>query len=987
MIKINNRIPCAYIDTTELLTFTFNGKTYYGFEGDTVASALLANAVRITARSFKYRRPRGITSSGPEEAGAYVNISRQGRRETGASPATLIRLEQGLEVTAINGWPNVNIDLLASLHIFKKVLSAGFYYKTFMWPNWKFFRPMIRKLAGIGTLPNQEDQTAYLQQHTHCHTLIIGGGISGLQAALSSASLGNSVLLIESEKYWGGQALWSDAPIEGIHPETWIANAKAKLLKMPNVRLLNGTTAFGAYEDNLITACQKITQKGKRGEILWKIRPQSIIYATGCIERPMLFPGNDRPGTMLAHSILTYAKRFGVQLGKNICFYTNHEGTYDVAIALNRLFKKNQVQAQITIIDPTDRCLTQKQADLNGILILKNTKVKSVSYAFGKIKHLVIQRKSPSGQPEQAEKLPCDCLGHSDGWTPTVHLFSQNLGKLTYDDEIQAFKPDLEKSQSNNIFCIGSLNAIFDNDNIISTTKQAIENIKTSAPIAPLFQKTITANAQKPQSYISSESPNSQFVDLMHDVKVSDIQQAAAEGFESVEHFKRYTTTGMAPDQGKTSNIHGIQVLGKATQRAPGAVGTTKYRPPYIPIAMGCFAAGNTGTLYQPPKCLTLAGEHEKLNALMEDYGAWQRPALYGDTTQASERDLIHSEVLNTRSNVSLLDYSPLCKVIVKGPDALSFLNFVFANNLSTIKPGKCRYGLVLNENGAIINDGVVACLTAEHFILFTTSANAEAFSHHLEFINQIECADLDVALLDITRAMSTLSINGPKSHELLTALLGYDLRTDGDFNHMSIKKAKIEGCMAFICRVSFTGEAGYEITVPIASTTALWRKLMSLGQKFGIKPLGLEALMVMRAEKGYIDVGLDTDATTIPSDIGWGPIIAKKKQDFIGKKSLSRPHQQKADREQLVGLKADGNITLPMGAIIVGNGSRTTLLGRVTSAYHSPTLGYGIALGLLRSGFDKEGAVVRIYDKGQYMNATVVKPCFLDAGNEKLKA
>jgi sarcosine oxidase, subunit alpha len=882
----------GHIDRTRPLSFSFNDRTYKGFEGDTLASALLANSVDVVGRSFKYHRPRGLFGAGAEEPNAVVQLE-SGSRLSPNRVATEITLYEGLVARSVNAWPSLDFDLCAVNDRLAALLPAGFYYKTFMWPHWHLFEGAIRKAAGLGTAPTQPDVDKYEHRFAHCDVLVVGAGPAGLRAARDAANSGARVFLIEAAPELGGSALWANADAVA---ELGIADLQA----ISNLTILTRTTGFGFYDHGLVAAVEHCSA----GERLWKIRAGEIVIATGAIERPLVFPDNDVPGVMLASAVQRYAHGFGVAAGKRAVLFGNNNGLADYAAQ----FEAAGIEVA-AILD-------SRRGD--AVLGVKGRKrVRAVRTSRGDI--------------------ACDLLAVSGGWSPVVHLFSQSGGTLRFCEKRQMFVPECAVQA---VRCVGGANGDFDLDT---------------------------------QPW-HSEADGKAFVDLANDVTAADVRLAARENYASVEHLKRYTTLGMGPDQGKTSNVNGLMLMGQATRRAPGAVGTTRFRPPYTPVSFGAIAGARAGELTRPRKFLPAHHWHEAHGAVFEDYG-WQRPEAYPKQGESLDAAALR-EAKAVRSAVGLFDGSPLGKIEVWGRDAARFLDFIYVGTISTLKPGRIRYGLMCDENGVIIDDGVAIRLAEDRFLLHTTSAGAERISAILDEWLQCEFPDWDVCLLDRTMQWGTVTLSGPKAIATAQSL---GLPVDA-LPHMHFRETRLDDMPMRIARVSYTGEATLEISVPARYTSAL----LDMAGKAGAVPYGIAAIEILRTEKGYIHVGTDTDGTTTPDDIGMGSAIAKKASDFVGRRSLLRPEQAAAGRLQFVGLESTELLTI--GAHIMEEQSAPCRSGGfVTSACYSPTIDRPVALARVRNGRARMGETVRLFDLGRISTARIVSPCFYDPEGARL--
>jgi sarcosine oxidase subunit alpha len=944
--------------------FSFNGRRYQGFVGDTLASALLANGVDLVGRSFKYHRPRGIMGAGHEEPNAVVQVGKGGET-TPNLRATEIDLHEGLSAESVNCWPNVSFDVGTINGLFSRFLPAGFYYKTFMWPSWHAFEWAIRRAAGLGEAPRQADPDRYETRYDHCDVLVIGAGPAGLTAARAAAATGCRVLLVEQDSHLGGRLLWDPVAIDGTEAKAWISDCRSFIETQPEARILTRTSAVGYFDHNALMLIESPPSPrgrptpGAPRERLWSVRAKEVILATGALERPLVFAGNDRPGVMLASAVRQYIERYAVRPGERSVIFTNNDDAYATATAFTR--GSGTVAAIVdTRTAPPHHLL--KTARENSIRVFQGAAV--VGTKGGRRLRSVRVRENDGALHD----ISCDLLAVSGGHNPSVHLFCQSGGKLVYDADQVFFKP-LDSPQS--VHSVGAAAGTMGlRVSLLEAHKAGLGAAKISG-----FTKEVSP-IQPPQA--SGEPPTVEacwrvdgsagkaFVDLQNDVTADDIELAARENFRSVEHLKRYTTLGMGTDQGKTSNVNGLAIMASLTGRDVPEVGTTRYRFPFTPISFGALAGSARGELFRPIRRTPLHDWHVAAGAAMEDYGGWQRPACYprpGETFEAA----VHREALAVRKGVGLFDASTLGKIEVKGSDAATFLDRIYANTMSTLRPGSIRYGLMLNEVGAIIDDGVATRLADDHFIVGTTSGGADRIAAWLEEWLQCEWPQLDVLVAPVTTVWAVLSLSGPASRSVLREV-GTDIGlAPQDFPHMSFRAGTVGGIPARVSRVSYTGELTYELNVPWSLAQKLWERLIDAGRSHGIAPVGVETCLLLRLEKGYLHVGGDTDGTTTPLDVGWGHVL-KRTSDFVGRRSLLLPHNQRPDRLQLVGLEPVDGQTLPLGAqlSLKGFGSRDTG-GFVSSSGYSPTLKRGVALGMVRAGQSRIGeGVVAITSQGQ---------------------
>jgi sarcosine oxidase subunit alpha len=963
------------VDRQRRIGFTFNGRRHEGCAGDTLASALVANDVTVVGRSFKYHRPRGLVAAGEDEPNAIVQLG-SGADSEPNHKATRVELYDGLMARSVNCWPSASLDLGAAAELFHRFLPAGFYYKTFMGgPGWFFWEQLIRKAAGLGTAPTAADPDAYLKRHVHCDVLVVGAGPAGLAAARAAAQTGADVLLADDQNEPGGSLLWHRGRIDGMSAQDWVASTEAALRQQ--ITYLSRTTVFGYYDHNHLMAVERVSDHlppsqrlGRPRQRLWSVRARRVVLATGALERPVVFPDNDRPGVMLADAARHYAYRYGAAVGRRAVVMTNNDGAYRCAIDLQRC----GMEIAAILDTRTSAGLGADEARAAGIPLHVASHISNVA-GQRRVRGVRI---GPRGH-----WLDCDTLLMSGGWTPTVHLFSQSGGKVRWNEDVAAFAP-YESAQPEQ--SVGAAAGRFTLAECLADGHAAGLAGRANTAIAP--PRTEPEPPPRVQPFIALPSRRRQWVDLQSDVTDKDVRLAAQENYSSVEHLKRYTTTGMATDQGKTSNLNALSLLGELTGQSPERVGTTRFRPPYAPVAMSAIAAGAAGDLYAPRRTVPADAAHRELGAVFDDFGHWQRPDYYprpGEDREAAAR----REHLAVRRGVGLFEGSPIGKIEVSGRDAASFLHLMYANSVADLAAGRVRYGLMLNENGVIVDDALCARLAPDFFLLHPSSGAAARVMASLEEGRQCEYPELDVHIADVTSAWATFAVAGPRSREILRQLSGdIDLSATG-FPHMAVRLGLIEGVPCRLLRVSFSGELQFEISVPSSYGEALWQRLMKASKASEGTPVGIEAWLRLRLEKGHLHVGSDTDGTTTPDDVGFGNAIARKKEDFVGRRSLSRLAMRRADREQLVGLSATSpSDALPVGAcLFTGNSFKPPMFkeGRVTSSCFSPVLNAPLALAMVRAGRSRFGERISVYAEGAVWQATICRPVFYDPKNERL--
>ena len=990
------------IDTDRPMRFTFNGKVMKGYAGDTLASALLANDQMLVGRSFKYHRPRGIVASGVEEPNALVNLGVEGKFEPNQR-ATTTELFDGLLATSQNHWPSLEFDVGALNAKLSRFMPAGFYYKMFIHPRplWKHvYEPFIRQAAGLGQAPKGRDADTYEHFYAFCDVLVIGAGIAGLMAAKSAAQAGAKVLILEQNAHVGGRAPVDGGSVDGQPVDKVVDQMVSELSAMPNVTLRLRTMGAGVYDHGYVLGYERLTdhapdQPGPRHR-LWRIKAGHVITATGAIERPLSFAGNDIPGVMLASAVRDYVLNYGVSPGDRVAVVTNNDDAYRTAIAVKKAGLDVPVIVDARVL-PSDSALLAEAKAL-GIRVMMGHGVAKVQ---GGKRVTGIAVCAQAGEGAVLEEIACDTVAMSGGWSPVVHLWSHCGGKLAWDNDFAMFRPDVDNAPIGAdgaafVSATGSANGHFGLQEIVgdgfAAGRQAAKATghtpkKASAPDAVSVDEAPLAQVWMMPQGAGKALRAKAWLDYQNDVKVSDVQLAAQEGFESVEHAKRYTTLGMATDQGKLSNINGLAILSDALDQPIPQTGTTTFRPPYTPISMGAIAGEARGDVFQPIRRTPMHDWHDAHGADWEPVGAWRRPYAYVRQGE-SVHDAVMRETKNTRENLGLLDASTLGKLLVKGPDAGRFLDMLYTNMMSTLKPGKCRYGLMCGENGFLIDDGVVARIDEDTWLCHTTTGGADSIHQHMEEWLQTEWWDWKVHVANLTEQYAQVAVVGPNARKALEALGGMDVSKDA-LGFMEWADGTLGGFSVRVYRISFSGELSYEIAVKASEGQAFWDALMVVGDSLGVMPYGTEALHILRAEKGFIMIGDETDGTVIPQDLGLHWALSKKKDDYLGKRAHLRSHMADPERWKLVGLETLDGSTLPDGAYAVADGTNANgqrnVQGRVTSSYHSPNLGKGIAMGLIHRGPDRMGEVVAFPGTdGKTYEARIVSPVFYDAEGEK---
>ena len=980
------RLPRGgHIDRNQPYSIRWNGRALPAFAGDTVASALLANGVRIAGRSMKFHRPRGILTAGIEEPNALVTLGRGADTEVNAR-ATMTPVQDGLEVRAQHAWPSVGFDLGRVLDLTAPLWQAGFYNKTFTWPSWHWYEPFIRRAAGLAAVTPLRDPARYDAVNAHCDLLVVGGGPAGLLAAQIAARAGLRVMLAEQDFECGASLLGTSVTIDDAPPIVWLASLIGELAASRNVTILNNTTAFGLYDHGMAGLLQRLDLHGRRGAVrqrYWRVHAKQLLLATGAIEQPLVFEHNDLPGAMLAGAVRQYANRYGVAAGKRVAFATNNDSAYLAALDL--------VAAGVTvpaIVDsrPTAPPALAEALSARGIEVLAGSMVLA---ARGRRSLSSVTIGSAGGSGSRRE-LACDALGMSAGWVPAIHLYSQARAALRFDDERQCFLP---RDPAPPLACAGALTGCATLADTLADASRAAYQLLAGAGIASealvrpamVEELSVSADIGGPRRTRTGKSSR-QWLDFQHDVTVADVGLALDEGFDHVELLKRYTTAGMSVDQGKTGNLNTLLTFAELTGTDPGAIGPTTYRPPYSPVTLGAIAGRQIREQYAPRRLLPAHEAHVELGAHWWEAGGWMRPASYPRGGESLEQ-AVRREALAVRSAGGVFDASPLGKIEVTGPDAARFLDRFYINNVSTLEPGRVRYGLMLNEAGVVIDDGTIACLSPQRFVLTTTSGGAGRIAAWLEEWRQCEWPDHRVFVTPVTTQWAAISLAGPRARAVL-ARFETDIAIDGgSLPHMSVREGHFAGVDTRLYRVSFSGELGYEIHVPARHGDSLWRALLAAGATDGIVPYGIETLLLLRLEKGFLHVGVDTDGTITPADAGWGAVAARKKADFIGKRSLAREDNRRADRLELVGLTTKNGAALVAGAHLRLPGTTVGSDGWVTSAAYSPTLERPIALALLRGGRARLGQALVVHDLRRKGEATVVSPSFYDPEGKRIHA
>jgi sarcosine oxidase subunit alpha len=965
------------VDRARPLSFRFDGRAFTGCAGDTLASALLANGVHLVGRSFKYHRPRGILAAGAEEPNALVGIDRGPGRYAPNLRATQVEIHDGLVAESQNRTPSLRFDIAALADFAAPLIPAGFYYKTFMQPAawWaKLYEPRIRAAAGLGRAPRGADPDRYTQRYAHCETLVVGAGPAGIAAARAAAARGDRVILCDEQAEPGGSLLAETrARIDGLDARDWLAAALAELAAEPRVTLLPRTTAFGYFAQNFVALAERVTDHlavpdpNLPRERLWQVRAREVVLATGAIERPLVFPENDRPGIMLADAARTYLARYGVKPGCRALVLAAHDDAYGTALELAAAGMEIAL-----IVDPRPVA----NGELPRRAIAAGLPVRISATVVGTRGRLRVHEAhvgtiGADGGVRGVDVVSCDTLLMSGGWTPSVHLHSQARGKLAFRADLQAFVPGATPQACRSV---GACAGEFGLQAALGPTAHVEDDPVREGGFA---------------GALPHDRPRARaFVDFQNDVTAKDLTLALREGFRSIEHVKRYTTNGMATDQGKTSNINALAIVAAASGRAIPEVGLTSFRQPYTPVTFGAFAGTSRGELFDPVRTTPIHGWAVAQGAIFEDVGQWKRAHHFprpGEDMHAALR----RECAAVRARAGMFDASTLGKIEVVGRDAAEFLERLYVNSWKKLEPGRCRYGILLNEAGFVIDDGVIGRLAPDRFHVTTTTGGAARVLAMMEDYVQTEWPDLQVWLTSTTEQWAVIAVQGPKAREILAPLTeGIDLSRDA-FAHMALREGRVAGVPARLFRVSFTGELGFEVNVPAGQGHAVWEAIWEQARRHDAVAYGTEAMHVLRAEKGYIIVGQETDGTVVPDDLGLGWAIGKGKRDFVGKRSLSRPDIAAPGRKQLVGLlSADPGHVLDEGAQIVAMRDPppgTPALGHVTSSYWSATLGRSIALALVADGRARHGQTLFAPMPGGAVPVAVTGPVFHDPEGRSL--
>ncbi|MEM7214490.1 MAG: 2Fe-2S iron-sulfur cluster-binding protein [Pseudomonadota bacterium] len=933
------------IDRSDELSFTFDGQSFTGFEGDTVASALLASGTKIFGRSFKYHRPRGLWGKGAEEPNAILDV-KLGSVHAPNQRATTTFLQDGMDVYSVNAAPDAKHDRFGFMDRFHRFIPAGFYYKTFMALNWMSYEPSIRRMAGLGKVePAFEPPADAAHVDMNCDLLVIGAGPAGLSAAKAATHSGRKVLLIDDAPSPGGSLRWRGGEIDG---QPWLDYVEhvCALVRDAGGQVLSDTTLWGAFDHGMFAAWERRQDRPDRH---LRIRANDVVLAAGAIERPLWFANNDVPGVMSVEAAMYHLNCHGAVAGKKILIATANDLAYPAATAFAN------AGVEVTLVD--SRADAPRTED--GIEQIKGEMLKSA-----------IGSPTVTGATIGGRELSCDTILCSGGYTPSVHIWCQAGGKLDWDENRDVLVP---RPGTCSLKVVGAANGEFGLAQSLRSGHLSFGR-DDEAPVSDILPPSDQMPVRPDPSLAGR-----QWIDMQNDVTLKDVGIAAREGYKSVEHLKRYTTLGMATDQGRTSNFAGLAAMAAVTGKSIAETGTTTYRPPFEPVPLAVIAGRRRGELFNPLKRLSLESLHQKAGARFREYGGWLRPSVYG---VGDEQALTQDEARCARETVGIFDASPLGKLEIVGPKAAELLDFCGYIKMSSLKPGRARYGFMLSESGIVYDDGVVLCLENERFIVSASSSHVDGVRFRLEDARQDRFSRDGVAIHDVTQGLATLTVTGPMSRELLSAS---GIR-EPDLAHMDVAETEFNDQLLRIARISFTGDRSYELSVPVRTAGELHARLADGLKKLGGCWLGLEAVMILRAEKGYILVGKDTDGNTMPHDLGWKGPREKRKDEYLGKRSLFNTEAESENRRQLVGLQVgDGETPLVAGSHVIPKNRKRQSMGFVTSSYFSPSMNRPIALALVESGLSRIGEKLACFNDNEVREVTVVSPCAFDPQGERL--
>ncbi|RTE64881.1 sarcosine oxidase subunit alpha family protein [Amphritea opalescens] len=1002
MTQQNRLTSGGRIDRSTPLTFTYNGKQYKGFKGDTLASAMLANGIDVVARSFKYSRPRGIVACGAEEPNAVLQLGATEATQVPNVRATQQELFDGLVSASTNGWPSVDTDVMGMIgKMGGNMMPPGFYYKTFMFPEslWDTYESMIRKAAGIGRAPKEKDPDTYDAINQHCDVMIVGAGPAGLAAALTAARGGARVIIADEQNEFGGSLLNSTEQLDGKPATEWVRAVVEELSTYDDVLLLPRSTVNGYHDHNFLTIHERRTDHladiapvNTVRQRMHRVRAKWVVLATGAHERPLVYANNDVPGCMITGAVSAYINRYGVVPGNELVVMTTNDYGYQAALDWADAGRK-----VVAIVDTREAAVGDRTeaARQRGLNIISGSAVIEVQ-GTKRVTGVSVAGLSASGAKVigSVTKLKADTVATSGGWSPVIHLSCHTGSRPVWSDSVVGFLPGPTVQKQ---LTAGGINGQYETavalqEGLDAGQKALAEVGLAVADVVLPEAKTLKVAAPMSLFHIPHLKPTSQapkqFVDYQTDVTAAGIEIACREGFEAIEHVKRYTAMGFGTDQGKLGNINGMAVAAKALNKTIPETGTTVFRPNYTPIAFGAIIGRNAGALFEPERYTAMHKWHVEQGAMFEDVGQWKRPWYYPQKGESMQQSL-NRECMAVRNAVGILDASTLGKIDVQGKDAREFLGRVYSNAWAKLAIGKCRYGLMCGEDGMVFDDGVTACLGENHFVMTTTTGGAAHVYEWLEIYHQTEWPELEVYFNTVTDHWSTATITGPNSRKLLEELTDFDVSND-NFRYMDWKQITVAGVPARVFRISFTGELSFEINVQANYGMAVWEKLIEAGAKYGLTPYGTETMHVLRAEKGFIIAGQDTDGSVHPYDLGMGWCVSNQKPfSYIGKRGMNRSDCTRANRKQLVGLKTkDPKQVIPEGsaAVLDPNGPKPLeIQGHISSSYWSETLGHSIAMGFIKGGLDKMGETVYYpLGDGTVIEAEICSPIFFDPKGER---
>ncbi len=1004
-----NRLPSGgRINRDKILTFRFDNRYYKGYEGDTIASALLANGVKVVGRSFKYSRPRGIMSAGVEEPNAILQVGSTEATQVPNVRATEQPLYDGLVCSTVNGWPHVNFDVMSLLgRIGGNMMGPGFYYKTFMFPAfmWETYEKFIRRAAGLGRAPKERDVDSYDHMHHHVDVMIVGAGAAGLSAALAAARTGVRVMIADERSEMGGGLLHSTTSIDKLPATQWVAKVCHELDGLDNVVRLSRSVVNGLHDHNFLTVNERRTHhlgdqapEGVTRERIHKVRAHTVILATGAHERPLVFGNNDLPGCMQCSAVSEYIRRYAVVPGGSLVVMTTNDAGYQCA------FDWHDVGREVVAIVDTRANADSDviaQAKQREITLIKGSAVIEAR-GQGRVTKAMVASINADGSFVTGEPrtLICDTIASSGGWSPAVHLSCHTGSRPRWRDDILGFVPGETHEQvlsAGGVAGTQTLSACIQ-EGIKAGTEAAAKCSNSSvadAMSAPVVEDELHAPAMALYLVPHTKAPtraSKQFVDMQNDVTAAGLQVSTHEGFESIEHVKRYTAMGFGTDQGKTGNVNGMAIVAKTLGQSIAETGTTVFRPNYTPVTFGAVAGSHTGALFDPKRFTPMHRWHVEHGALFENVGQWKRP-WYFPRQGESMQDTLNRECVATRTSVGILDASTLGKIDIQGDDAREFLGRVYTNAWAKLPPGRCRYGLMCGEDGMVMDDGVTSCLAENHFLMTTTTGGAAHVLNWLELYHQTEWPELDVYFTSVTDHWATMTIAGPNSRALLAKVCS-DIDLDKDaFKFMDWRSGSVAGVPARVFRISFTGELSYEINVPAHYGLHVWEALFEQGKEFDLTAYGTESMHVLRAEKGFVIVGQDTDGSITPIDMDHAWAVANNKPfSYIGKRGMQREDCLRPNRKQLVGLETvDPAVVLPEGAQAVRNPEQSipmTMVGHVTSSYYSANAGRSIAMGVIRDGINRHGESVFFpLADGRTIEARIRNTVWVDPDGERQKS